>query len=194
MRKVVFYHEGKIPSFMEIFTRSVRKHIPLPLVFMTCGKTLVDGVDCDEVVRLPSKGIGHGKYNHLAHCEGDVLLLDTDILVQRDVQDVFDEDFDVAMCPRKHTNPEGVYNGGVMFSRCPAFFAECVRKMDEDATGYGYTLGGEQIVMNRVAATGKWKIKDLPLDVYNWSPKLHHMENPQAAIVHYKGERKRWMR
>lgn len=143
----------------------------------------------------------NARLNHYAACEGDWLLVDTDVLVRRDVRDVFDDPaFDVALTDRHwahvpqdetvlHTMP---FNTGVVFSRSSAFWRDVL------AVWQGYPQEAqdwlsEQRAVYAVVRTGTYRIKILPGMVYNYPPVSASDDTTDPAIEHYKGPRKAWL-
>lgn len=176
--------------------RSVRRTMPgVEVVQFTDTKSSpVEGVD--KVERLPLELMAIHTVKHYSRCEGEWLLLDTDVLVQKDVRDVFDDhDFDVAITDREKTMVSGEqdsrfiklnpYNIGVVFSRNPAFWRAVLVGLLVLPEKFQRWMGN-QIVAARVIATKKFKVKIIPGYIYNFPPTrttpIHH-----ASILHYKG-------
>lgn len=115
--------------------RSVREHMPgVEVVQFTDDLSRpIDGVDA--ALRLPRGPMAQLRMQHHANVSGDWLFVDTDVLVQQDVRDVFMKDFDIAIAERDwdHLKPANGFtermphNMGVVFSRSPAFWVEVGR-------------------------------------------------------------------
>ena len=129
------------------------------------------------------------------------VILDTDINVQRALDPVFDQPFDVALTVRHESikDLDGVniteqmpYNTGVMFTRQPRFWAEardyCRGLAEEQQNWYG-----DQLSVKHVADGKAYRVVELPCDVYNYSPRTEDEDVSQRHAVHYKGMRKEWM-
>lgn len=183
---------------------SVKATMNLPVVMMTdeeCPE--VPGVD--EVVRRPYYGLlSKARIDHLRDYPHDeMLVLDTDILVKKSVEHVFDKDFDVAFTKRDRPvrSESGFditriypYNCGVMFSRSPKFWKDCSQFLTDDVPVEYSSWMGEQLSMNVVAESGNYRVHDLPCDLYNFSPAYPDATWEPAYIWHYKGpRRKAWM-
>jgi hypothetical protein len=202
MMVVSFFHVGDVPKYLPAMIKSVREVLGWPIVQMTdedCPQ--LEGVD--EVVRRPYYGLlSKCRMDHLADYPHDeMLILDTDILVKRDVSHVFKNDFDVALTKRyrpvrTETGYDMTkiypYNCGVMFSRSRQFWADCVKFLDEDVPIEYSQWMGEQLSMCVVAESGKHRVFDLPVDEYNWTPAEVGQSCGDARIVHFKGNRKDW--
>lgn len=137
-----------------------------------------------------------------ADCEGEWLLVDTDVSIRKDVRHVFDDPvFDVALTDRQWPHlPQGEdllqempFNTGVVFSRSTAFWTDVLSVW----RGYSETQRdwlSEQRAVNAVVRTGKYRVKILPGQTFNYPPASEHDTNPEPAIWHYKGpNRKMWL-
>lgn len=155
----------------------------------------------DEVIRRPSGSMGmmESRIEHFANFAERCLLIDPDVYVQEDVWDVFDSGFDVALTRRERLIVDGEnyaelmpYNTGVMFSNGPEFWCAVLDEMRPmaDAEREWY---GDQIAVARVAASGKFRVLDLPCEQYNYTPGTQGEDVIFRKVVHYKGVRKQWM-
>lgn len=182
----------------DMMIRSVRKTMPeVEIVQLTDERTpQVMGVD--RVQRLNSDvPMAIQCVRHYAACEGDWLLVDTDVLVQDDVRDVFEEPFDVAVCNRDGTLVDGEedlqmmkdmpHNIGVMFSRSPAFWKEVEEKM-QTMTDQRKHWMGNQYAACEVIASGAFTVKILPGIQYNYAAHNRDDRCESASIAHYKGQ------
>jgi hypothetical protein len=203
VRVVSFFHVGDVPDYLHSMIASVKAHMPgLPIVQMTdedCPK--LEGVD--EVVRRSYYGLlSKCRMDHLRDYPHDeMLILDTDVLVRGDVSHVFDKDFDVALTKRyrpvrTETGYDMTklypYNCGVMFSRNRQFWADCSKFLEDEVPVEYSQWMGEQLSMILIAERGKYRVLDLKVDEYNWTPTFAG-ETSSAFIHHFKGERKQWM-
>ncbi|MBK7515399.1 MAG: hypothetical protein IPI51_07265 [Betaproteobacteria bacterium] len=136
------------------------------------------------------------KMEHLANLEGDILILDTDIIVQKDISKVFAFDFDVALTwrdgPIWADNGQDIskimpINCGVMFSRSPAFWKHCWEWSNEHPGGW---------YSDQFAVAANWRrfnVLRLNCDNFNYTPNAKTEDVSNRYIVHYKGNRKEWM-
>lgn len=185
----------------DMMLRSVRAAMPgVPVTQFTDLKSPpVYGVD--HVMRKPFAPLALLRSAHQMNVEGEWLFLDTDVLVQKDVRDVFQHPFDLALADRSwpHLEPTPAFaeampwNIGVVFSRCPQFWRavhEGLRAAPETAQDFM----GDQIVACALLKTGTWALHELPGTRYNYPPAHADDIGRGAAIVHYKGHyRKPWM-
>lgn len=140
------------------------------------------------------------RMEHLSKLNFNWISFDTDIIVNEDLSDVFDHNFDVALTKR-----EGIlldergqdiiaampYNTGVMFSKHQGFWKDAYNtllKMPESA----HKWWGDQLSVRLVADSKKYDVLDLPCDVYNYSPKSKD-DHKKCKVLHFKGERKDWI-
>lgn len=167
----------------------------------------VKGVDA--VRRKPAEPMGLLRMRLCAGLRGDWLVLDTDVIIERDCRWVFQKyDFDIGVAKRNwdHLRPamgfseRMPYNTGVLFSRCPHFFAEAytrLRNLDDEAQQWM----GEQTVMNDIIheQSHRYNIRFLSGNLFNFPPPV---KDPAAKaklkeilkhvhITHYKGERRK---
>ena len=183
-----------------MLVQEAREVMPgVPIVQFTDLKTpQVRGTD--KVRRLEPGDILERRLDHYAVCPPESLLIDTDVSIRADVRSVFDDAaFDVALCDRNwpyladesarfaHTMP---FNSGVVFTRNPLFWQH-VRMLwsaREDKTWHS-----EQKAVFDAVKSGKWRVKVLPGQVYNYPPQSPDDSCDHAALVHYKGPRKAWL-
>jgi len=158
----------------------------------------------DEVVRRPPDDLGlmEGRMEHYStYPHKQMLFIDPDIIIQKDVWDVFDDEFDVAMADRggkpvmlngKDISKVMPHNLGVAFSTGTQFWRRCLVEMKklslDDRNWFG-----DQIAVGRVARSKIFKIKTLDMYKYNYSPQTKDEDVSSRFIVHYKGKRKSWM-
>ncbi|HSD52846.1 MAG TPA: hypothetical protein VLC47_01705 [Burkholderiales bacterium] len=197
--KVAFLHVGEDLRLPTIMAASA-KRLGYELLQMTDEHApAVPGVDA--VVRLPWDGDRLMLYRvqHLAMLAEPVLIIDTDVMILRDVRPVWDREFDVALTRRTGPafDPNGVdlakempYNNGVIFSRSQAFWRRCYELYREFPLELQRWYGDQYAV--RFAAP-EFNVLELPVDPYNYSPATPEEDVSGKLIVHYKGKRKEWM-
>lgn len=186
----------------ERMVASVRKAMPFVKIVQQTDD--VTPAIVDDVVRIPWDGMKLMTYRlqHLsAMPAGDTLILDTDVWVQQDVTNVFeDRNFDVALTKRDGSIMwRGIdiaklmpYNTGVMFSRNPRFWqkahAWCSKAQEEIQNWFG-----DQMAVKGVC--DQFNVLELPCEEFNYTPSSKDEDVSNRAIVHYKGAagRKQWM-
>jgi hypothetical protein len=147
-----------------LLVREVRQVMPSArIVQLTDQRTdRLPGVD--DVRRCEHGPMLQRRMEHYAACDGEWLLVDTDVSVRKDVTDVFEHGgFDVAL---------RVWLG-----------------YEESARDWM----SEQRAVYAVVRSGRYRVKILPGAIYNNPPATEADEHPDAALVHYKGPRKAWM-
>lgn len=186
-----------------LMVRSLRKAMPQAHITQQTDLTTARIAGVDRVERLRWNGIKLMTYRlkHLANLSEPTLVLDVDVLVQRDVSEIEQIPGDVVLTPREYKEGKKnklfetmPYNTGVMFMRNPAFFTDCF-EWCRQASREIQRWGGDQLAVAAVVNSGKFKVATMPCPIYNYSPRTQKDEvTPGAAIVHYKGlERKLWM-
>ena len=197
--KVGFLHVGADASLPRIMVESVQQ-FGYELVQMTDEET--PAIEGCSVVRLPWDKTKLMTYRllHLAELgEPELCVLDTDIIVRRDLSAVWGLPFDVALTRRGatlDTNGQDVakampYNSGVMFCREPMFWKRahtiCAGYPEKFQTWYGDQLAIKQ------AAPG-FDLLELDVAAWNYPPKFEGDYPDTARVLHFKGRRKDWMR
>lgn len=163
---------------------------------------------CPPLEGVDSTRVFHGEMPmavrrmlHHASCQGEWLFVDSDVIFQRDVSDVFKEPFDIALTDREGTITNEAkfaevmpYNIGVVFSRSPAFWMKVVDYLQTLPSKQQEWMG-DQIVVNAMVKKGDhgFNIKFIPGATYNYPPKSATDDLSGASIVHYKGNRKQWI-
>lgn len=203
---VGFYHAGDNRDALHraaLMVRSVRGAMPTVPVIQFTDKTtpMVNGVD--SVLRREPLPIALAVLEAYANTwpEDHWLLLDTDVLVQADVRDVFSEPFDIAVATREGTLKDcevgtkfmarHPFNKGVVFSRSTAFWEaalKALRAMPEKLHGWM----GDQQAMCAVIASEAFHVQVLS-NAYNYPPKAQREDVRDKHILHFKGPRKAWL-
>jgi hypothetical protein len=183
--------------------RSVKAAMPGVEIVQLTDETSPPVLGVDDVRRLPREPLCVGTARHYSLCEGEWLLLDTDILVQKDVRHLFDgATWDFAVTDRSGTlvsgeslNPWcGDYNIGVFFQRNGRPFWERVVEELLKMESKHQKWMGNQIVSGRLLKEGGWNFAILPGIEFNYPPKHQKDDFSHASIVHFKGpKRKFWM-
>ncbi len=162
---------------------------------LTDGETPeVPGIDgCLRVGGVMPMAVRRMTAHSMLH--GEWLFVDTDVVIQKDVRDVFQSAFLVAVTDRvgslwEHSMKHQPYNMGVTFSRSPKFWGE-VREKLLQLDPKLQEWGGDQVVV--CALAGPKYLKVLPGHIYNFTPGTREEDRSHAAIVHYKGPRKAWI-
>lgn len=183
MITVAFVHVGVDAQLPRIMVASARKSMPdAPIVQLTDEVTApVAGVS--ELLRRPDDGI-HLMTFRLEHFAGlaprDVVFLDTDVIVQRDLAPLFEWEFDVALTAREAMviDPDGVditvdmpYNTGVMLGKPSGwtFWRDAARHC-EGLSDEHRRRWGDQHAVKATADAAPLCILDLPCRLYNHSP------------------------
>jgi hypothetical protein len=200
-----FLHVGPDLALPSLMVASARAAMPgAEIVQMTDGETpAVPGVDTLARRDWNGKKLMIFRLAHLAALERTAcVLLDTDVIVQRPLEHVFEQPFDVALTVRHERikDLDGVnivermpYNTGVMFSRAPQFWVQALeycRGLTDDL----HDWYGDQVSVKHVADSGGFKVLELPCNPYNHTPRVEQEPVQDCYVVHYKGARKEWMK
>jgi lipopolysaccharide biosynthesis glycosyltransferase len=179
------YDLTEFKSLAKLMVASARVVMPgVQIIQLTDQKTeaLVDLVHRTELRHYEAQRFWAG-----SEIEDDLLYVDVDVLFNKDVRDVFEMDFDVAVAERVGPgSKEQKFNSGVVFSKSPAFWRACAVETEKKSPR---DLMWAQEAFNNVVREGGFKVKVLPSE-YNFSPRSFVTDK---AIVHYKGKRKEIM-
>lgn len=141
------------------------------------------------------------RMEHHAQLTGEWLFIDTDVLITKDVQHVFESSFDIAV-----SNRDGMpqysedvwnllmpHNMGVVFSRTQGFWQRCydfVGHMTQEMQ----TWEGDQYAFCRLLKLSEYGVKILSGQQYNFAPVRATLDSRDHYIAHYKGGiRKDWL-
>jgi len=194
--------EGRLPEsywpLAEMMARSVRKHMPQAILVQHTDMAYPRLPWADEIVRFHMLGdLVDNRWSQMVKQTQEtpdsyLLQLDCDVVMKSDVSDVFALDFDVAMC-RTPDRADRVYNAGVIFCKPSGagFWTEVLREYKDDTIRDGWE--GSQTAITRAADKKKFKVLDLPFDTYNYTPSAPLGVPSSARLVHYRGQRKRFM-
>lgn len=209
--KIGFFLMGNAPEHYKIaklMIESARLLMPNANIFQ-----LTDGQSeaIARPIRLPGDmPMGVRRVLLYNKCEGDWLFIDSDIIFNKDVRDVFRDirgvptsDFDLAVTDRIGTSMEGTeyadampYNFGVIFSRNTRVWREIYNNLIQ-LSPKQQEWEGEQLMLAELVKRNQggkeYNIKILPGKVYNYPPEKKGEDTSHAAIVHFKGPRKEWM-
>jgi hypothetical protein len=199
--RVAFLHVGPDLRLPTLMARSARA-FGYSLVQMTDDETpAVDGVD--EVLRLSwdKTRLMTYRLRHLAQLDDTpTCIVDTDILFRKDVSDVWNYDFDIALTRReREIDVNGFdiatvmpYNTGVMFCRNQDFWKDA-HDVCRSLPAKHQDWWGDQLSVKQVA--GDYRLLELPVAEWNYAPSHADDAPAQARVLHYKGKvRKDWMR
>lgn len=194
--RLAFLHVNQDPTLAYKMVESVRRFADCEALQLTDMDTAaMEG--CTPVRRVyDGENMTLFKLEHLASLPGDLLILDTDLIVQKDITKIFDFDFDLALTWRDGPIPDQdgnditklmPINTGVMFSRCQRFWQTCFEWSKEHPGGW---------YSDQLAVSAQWRrfnIMRLHCDNFNYTPKSKDEDVSSRYVVHYKGKRKAWM-
>lgn len=204
---VGFYHAGRGDESaprrrIRALVRSVRRAMPGVSLTHFTDLTTEKIAGVDEVVRRSPLPIATARLDAYGSVSGEWLFIDSDVLVQQDVRDVFDQAFDIALADRRGTirpQDEGTktiasmpFNSGAVFSRTQAFWQATLERISELSEKRQAWMGDQQALCD-VIAEGRFDVRILS-NRYNYPPHRQDEDVSDKAILHFKGtERKYWM-
>lgn len=200
---IAFLHARQSPDCAALMVAAVKRHMPAVTLLQLTDETtpILDG--CVAKRRPWNAKVMLWRMEHLCDLnESELLVLDTDVIVQANLKPVVWHPFDAALTWRAGPiwDRDGndvadlmPYNCGVMFARGASFWQACLARMllmHEDAQAWW----GDQIAVRKVAESGEFRILELKCDEYNYTPSHADEDVSRRRAVHYKGpNRKQWM-
>ena len=194
---VAFLSVKESPRYAQAMIWAVRRHMPDAPIFQLADEDtpLVDGA---RAIRMPNDfdHLTLFRMHHLSLLEGDVLCLDTDVIVQADLRPIFSFDFDVALTKRDHkvVDQEGrdlskimPYNTGVTFQRSGRVWGECLAAVKDCGFGwYSDQLAAAQL-------DKFYRVLKLNCDNFNHKPASADEDIAARYAVHYKGKARKFL-
>lgn len=187
-----------------IMVASVRKTMPGVKVFMVTDKKTpaIDGI---EPARVDTQGFGDfipWLCNACSLFDGEVLYLDSDIVVQKDLRPLFNVPGDLIVPNRGPKIVDGriqpfifgcvAYRHGAIWEEVRDRVLAMPDRMDR--AWYGSQVAVYDMWMEEQSGRGKWKIVSIPRETYNYTPKEENDAPAEKWVLHYKGrKRKAWM-
>jgi len=174
-------------------------------------RLIVEDVNANDL--MLERAVAQQRYLLASDMKAPMVLLDSDILLNGSLSEVFQRPFDVALTWRP--NHEMPINGGLILLNnvrpyvTRAFFARYVsiykNKYAQQAKWFGDQLSLRDCVGANIAHMNEQIITTqdgcrvllLPCDTYNFSPRNHYRaicsNLPDKVVLHFKGQRKRLM-
>ena len=190
--KVAFLHARQDPKYAHLMLESVQRVMPgVECLHLTDADT-PEIAGCTTIRRTwdhPNPMIF--KMEHLYALMGEVLVLDTDVIVQQDVSGVFALPFDVGLTFRNgpiwDEHGQDItrimpINCGVMFSRNPAFWRACLAWCGGKNPGWY----ADQLAVAHVA--GRFNVLKLHCDNFNYTPSRADENVERRYLLHFKGK------
>jgi hypothetical protein len=199
MVDVVFYNIGW-PHPTEPFIGSIRQHMPDARITQLSDMDTPQVPGVDRVLRaeapfpLKRATLNYVGYSFLAALDVDkCLFLDMDMVLNGSVASVWDDDFDVAVCPRQRKDGVKMWMHE-KWPYCSAMFVK-TREFWQDCYAAMLALPTREWVDNMEAVGsvikgGKYRIKLLDPSLYNRVPKSRDAYSPRVKIYHFKGGKK----
>jgi alpha-N-acetylglucosamine transferase len=203
-----FLYVGRVSKIPQIMVASVRAAMPHARIVQMTDYDTKKVIGVDEVVRKhwDQKFLMPYRLLHLTEFPAvNAIFLDADVVVQKDLSRLFQDEFDIGLTYRDETDPSlrksplahemMPFNAGVMLSRASGreFWVEahrlCLSMPDERQDWFG-----DQLAIKEVAARTPLRIKQYPCALFNYSPSQWGEDLSEKFVIHYKGDnRKLWM-
>jgi hypothetical protein len=195
--KVAFLHARQAPTYADLMVASVKAAMPgVEVLQLTDLDTpTIDGCAARRATWDHDNPMIF-RMQHLSQLTGDVLILDTDVIAQRDVSGVFSLPFDMALTWRDGPiwDEDGndivkimPINCGVMFQRNPSFWDACLQWCSGKAVGWY----ADQIAVAHVWT--QFDVLRLHCDQFNYTPYKAGDDVSRRYIVHYKGGSRKFL-
>jgi hypothetical protein len=193
-------------SCARALVRSVRETMPGTRVvqFTDEATQAVKGVDA--VRRKPSEPMALLRMRHHAGVKGEWVFVDTDVIFQHKVNQIFKLTFDIGLTSRawEHLKPamgfseRMPFNTGVVFSRKPHFWQEVYCRLKALEPEQQQWMGDQEVIGEMAMEDSpRYDFRVLNGRMLNFPPVL---EDPTTAyeqslkdawIVHYKGPKRK---
>jgi hypothetical protein len=188
----------------ELMIASVRRHMPEVEIWQLTDDRGTEALPVDRVERKPFiyKDWVPWLMEFVSGVPGNVLFLDSDIIVQRDLRPMFLADADVVVTTRgpKTVNDRFMpFLLGVVASKKPTFWLDMrdrvlAMKNSDDRGWWGGQLALYDAWMDQQNGNLAWKMAAVPCDPHNYVPKDANDAPADKWVLHYKGKkRKQWM-
>lgn len=203
-----FLYVGNVSRIPEIMVASVRAAMPGASIVQMTDFATKKVLGVGEVIRKEwdRRLLMPYRLLHLKEFPpANAVFLDADVVVQKDLRPLFQDEFDIGLTYRDETDPSlrkspaayqmMPFNAGVMLSRPSGreFWTEAHRvclAMPEDRQQWF----GDQLAIKEVAARTTLKVKQYPCALFNYSPSRWGEDLSDKFVIHYKGDnRKIWM-
>lgn len=199
MRLAFLFYGPQQPEIAKVMIASARQHMPEVIVTqLTDANTKkVDGVD--EIRRIDGKVYPYLLYKHMASMPEPFIRVDYDMIFQGDITHILEGDCDVAM--NLHGDPqvlESRWGKTYPYATCVWAGKDRSGEFAEDFRSTHLASGRDDWLglipsANEVISSGKYRVKPLAGEVYNYTPKDRDDRPASALVLHYKGRRKHWM-
>lgn len=187
-----------------LLVASVRRCMPYAHVVHFTDLTSPGVKGVDAVRRKPSEPMALLRMRHHAGVEGEWLFVDTDVIVQRSgVRKVFNDEFDIAITDRTWPHLKAAvgftermpFNTGVVFSRCPRFWADVYTRLRNLEPELQQWMGDQEVICEIVNEDSpRYQVRHLRGHKYNYPPVVEEDTTDLEAaafIVHYKGPKRK---
>lgn len=187
--------ETKHIALAELFVKQMRKYQPHAKIIQMSDRPTAAIKGTDGCVRTDSWPLGLWSFTSaMTFPEPQFLKLDYDTIVQGDVSDVFEQDFDIAIAKERSHE---VMNNGVVFVQNREFFADALKRYETETQMDNWR--NVQDAMQLTINSGRFNVLKLEPDVYNYFTSKEEgltkaARYPTSAkILHFKGSRKMFM-
>lgn len=192
MKVVFFFDRQSDQPLAELAAASAKRCMPQVPTVQLCVRGMSAARHMDEVVYVEdaARPLHRRRWNGYAQFDGEVLFADTDCLFMADVSGVFSHPF--ALAVPLIDDPNWHFSGGVVFSRSREFWrrlAGCA-VFDRPADPM---LEETLATINAAIEFTDPHLRHLAHQVYERLPRSTDDACAGAALVHFRGPRKRWM-
>lgn len=194
--RIAYYVENPGMARMTALSiASVRVHMPDAWIVQLSPESAVTVIGVDARVNTREDGYFFARRARANALLGDreCLFPDSDTIFRASVSGMFmDQHFDVAL--PEIDDPSVRYSAGIVFSRSARFWSEQAAAMPARATEGGQPSVSEMLrFFTPFVDNWDGAVRRLPEAVYERVPRGPKDPCDGAAIIHYRGPRKRWM-
>lgn len=196
--RICFVCYGTSHEIAQVMIASVREHMPNAIVTQLSdmkGKK-VPGVD--EIRRVDGSSYPYIIYKHMTSLPEPFIRVDYDMIFQGDITHILEEDIDLAFNLHGDKRVNQTWGKAYPFATCIWGAKSRCKEFTEDFRNRHIESRRDDWMglipsINEVICSGKYRIKTLPGEIYNYCPENRDDRPKDALVVHYKGHRKRWM-
>jgi hypothetical protein len=196
--RICFLAFGTAPEIARVMIASVRQHMPNVTVTQLTDTVTKKIPEVDEVLRVEGKTYPYILYKHMSSIPEPFIRVDYDMIFQGDITHILEDDIDFAFNLHGDKRVQETWGKAYPYATCIWGAKKRSREFAEDFRERHIVSRRNDWMglipsVNEVIVSGKYKVKALSGDVYNYCPEDRDDRPENALVLHFKGKRKHWM-